>query len=257
MDVNLSLREKTVLITGPFTPMIQYLVHQLTQSGADCVLADPNAKVSVKFCNQINDQREVNPKYGRALSLESDFYSLENIKETVSAAAQAYGGIDVYLDFLMYSGSNKNLISDLGEGFLEMINYQLRAPMAFTGEVLNYFKSRKKGRIIYFFNEGHEQLIYKDLLPHSIRSALTQYTKGISKSLIDTQITINSISLGLTEEYILGHFPESKSIREIISMLKEKEPTLKITEPERVAQAISFLISNAGLGVTGQHIHLT
>ena len=93
-----NLRERTALIVGPFNSTVQSLVMGLTQMGSDCVLLDFDNSASQRFCNQINDAREINPKFGRALGIKSPMKTADDIKDAVGSAAHAFGSVDLFID---------------------------------------------------------------------------------------------------------------------------------------------------------------
>ena len=68
---------------------------------------------------------------------------------------------------------------------------------------------------------------------------------------------MNSLSIALTEEYILEHDPEAKSIKEAMEKMKSIDPSLKITEADKVSQTISFLVSPMGATLNGQNFSLS
>ncbi|MNS95261.1 hypothetical protein D3C72_1295130 [compost metagenome] len=68
---------------------------------------------------------------------------------------------------------------------------------------------------------------------------------------------MNVLSLGLTEEYILAQFPEATSIKEAVEKLKQRDPSLRITEPDKVTNTVTYLVSQYGAALNGQVISLT
>jgi 3-oxoacyl-[acyl-carrier protein] reductase len=70
-------------------------------------------------------------------------------------------------------------------------------------------------------------------------------------------VAVNCVSLGLTEEYLQGHFPDSTSIKQSAEMMKVFDPSIKLTEPDKISNALLFLCSPLGISVTGQHLVLT
>ncbi len=65
------------------------------------------------------------------------------------------------------------------------------------------------------------------------------------------------LKLGLTEEFILAQHPEAKSIKEAVEKMREKEPHLRITEPDKITNTVTYLVSQYGAAVAGQVISLS
>jgi 2-hydroxycyclohexanecarboxyl-CoA dehydrogenase len=252
MDIQFNLRERTVIIAGPFSSTIQNLVFGLTRMGADVALLDKDAAQATKFCQNVTDQREVNDKQGRAMALPCDLSNPANIKDAVGKVAQTFGGIDIYVDaFLDNQKSTFSLEGELSDFDSQILN-NLKIPLMMTQNIVSYLRSRKKGRIIYLLNQSVLNADPQDVLTVATRSGLIQYAKSLSKLAKDFNLTVNVLSLGLTEEYVLGHFPECKSIKEAVEKLKLIDPSIRISEPEKIANSVIYLASQFGNGLTGQ-----
>ena len=250
MDFN--LKERTALIYGPFSTTVQSLVMGLTQMGADCVLLDTDNAPSQRFCSQINDAREINPKFGRAMGIKSLLRNENDIKDAVGSAAQSFGSVDLYIDAMLMNRTNQFKIGEALKTLDEDIHQNLKVSLLLTHAILNFLKNRKRGRILYLMNET-----YPDPVLAASRGALARFSESLSKQIAEHNITVNTLTLGLTEEWVLSQHPEAKSIKEAVELMKVKDPSLRITEPDKVTNAIAFLLSQSGTAVNGQHIRLT
>ncbi|WP_347359197.1 SDR family oxidoreductase [Bdellovibrio sp.] len=247
-----NLRERTTLIVGPFSSTVQSLVIGLTQMGSDCVLLDFDNSASQRFCNQINDAREINPRYGRALGVKSAMKTADDIKDAVGSAAQAFGSVDLFIDAQTYNMQNRYKIGDSIDYLDEEIQQNFKSSVMLTHAVLNFLKNRKRGSILYLLNE-----VYPDPIQAGARGALVPFAQSLAKQVAEHNITVNVLKLGLTEEYILAQHPEAKSIKEAIEALKVKEPHLRITEPDKITNTVTYLVSRFGAAVNGQVISLS
>ncbi|KYG69298.1 3-ketoacyl-ACP reductase [Bdellovibrio bacteriovorus] len=252
MENGFNLRERTALIVGPFTTTVQSLMMGLTQMGSDCVLLDFDNAGSQRFCNQINDAREINPKFGRALSIKSPMKTPEDIKDAVGTAAQSFGSVDLFIDAQVYNKPNRFKIGDPLTHLDDEVLHGFKSSVMLTHAVLNFLKNRKRGRILYLLNES-----YPDPVMAGARGALVPFAQTLAKQVSEFNITVNCLKLGLTEEFILAQHPEAKSIKEAVEKLKEKEPHLRITEPDKITNTITYLVSQYGAAVNGQVISLT
>lgn len=252
MEANFNLRERTALIVGPFTSTVQNLMMGLTQLGSDVVLLDFDNASSQRFCNQINDSREVNPKFGRALSIKSPMKTPNDIKDAIGTAAQTFGSVDLFIDAQTYDKPNRFVIGQPLDHLDEEVQTNFKSSVMLTHAVLNFLKNRKRGRILYLLNEN-----YPDPIMAGARGALVPFAQCLSKQVAEHNITVNVLKLGLTEEFILGQFPESKTIKEALEKMRAKEPHLRITEPDKITNTVTYLVSNYGSAVNGQVISLS
>lgn len=224
----------------------------LTQMGSDVVLLDFDNASSQRFCNQINDSREVNPKFGRAISIKSPMQTVNDIKDAIGTAAQTFGSVDLFIDAQTYDRPNKFVIGQPLEHLDDEVQMNFKSTVLLTHAVLNFLKNRKRGRILYLLNEN-----YPDPIIAGARGALVPFAQTLSKQIAEHNITVNVLKLGLTEEFVLNQFPQAKSIKEAVEQLKAKEPHVRITEPEKITNTITYLVSNYGAAVNGQVISLS
>lgn len=257
MENGINLHQKVVLIAGPMTTTLSSIVMSLTRLGADCVVLDPDKSVASAFANQINDAREINDKYGRAMVIQGDFKTSDQVKDAVGKAAQTFGGLDIYIDALMIQQPTPMKFDGNIESFDGLIEKHLKLPLMLTQSVMAYLKSRKKGRVIYMLNESPVAKIKEDIVAQAVRSGLIQFSQALAKQASEFNVTVNSMAVALTEEYILAHDPESKSIKEAMEKMKAVDPSLKITEADKISQTIAFLVSPMGATMNGQKFTLS
>ena len=256
MDIGFNLRERTVLIAGPFSSTVQSLTMSLAQMGADVAVVDKNITVATRYCSQVTDQREVNSKFGRAFAFEADLTQPKAVKDVVGRVAQSYGSVDILIDAHMINEPTPFEETEIDK-LDELYAYSLKPAIQLTQASLGFMKNRKRGRIIYLMNDALLKGNPQDVLQTAVRTGLVSYSQSLSRALTEFNITVNCLSLGLTEEFILGHYPGEGTIKEVTQKLKEKDPTLKITEADKVTQGIIFIASQMGVAITGQVITMT
>jgi 3-oxoacyl-[acyl-carrier protein] reductase len=257
MDFNVSLKERTVLIAGPFSSTVQNLIIGLTNVGADVAFLDQDANQATKFCANVTDQREVNPKLGRAIAIPVNMSERNQIKEAVGQVAQSFGSVDIYLDaMLMNKPTPMNLQGDESD-IDQIITWNLKTTLLLTQTVVPFLRGRKRGRIIYLMNNSILAGSYADLYASAARSGLVHFAKNLARQVSELSMTVNVLALGLTEEYVLAQSPAGPSIREAIEKMKLIDPHIKLTEPDKISNSVIYLASQLGNAVSGQLITLT
>jgi 3-oxoacyl-[acyl-carrier protein] reductase len=257
VDAGFNLHQRVALIAGPLSSTVSSIVMGLTRLGADCVILDPDKSVPQAFINHINDTREINDKFGRAAFIPSDLTSKEQIKDLIGRASQVFGGLDIYIDALMINQPTPMKIDEVIEGLDLLIDKHLKSSLYLTNGVLAFFKSRKRGRIIYLLNDSPAAKAKEDVLVQAVRSGFVKFSAALAKQVSEFNITANTLSIALTEEYILAHEPDTKSIKEALEKMKQADPTLRITEPDKITQTVIFLVSPLGIAINGQTLNLS
>ncbi|WP_413586194.1 SDR family oxidoreductase [Bdellovibrio sp. HCB274] len=257
MENSLNLHQRVALIAGPMTSTLSSIVMNLTRMGADCVILDPDKTVASPFINQINDAREISDKYGRAMAIQTELKTAEQIKDAVGKAATTFGGLDIFIDANMIQKPTPIRLDGGIDSVDEMLDRHLKLPLMITQAVLGYLKSRKKGRIIFMLNDSPVAKIKEDVLAKAARTGLVGFAEALAKQTSEFNVTVNTLRVALTEEYILAHDPESKSIKEAMEKMKLIDPSLKITEADKISQTVAFLVSPMGATMNGQTFSLS
>ena len=78
----------------------------------------------------------------------------------------------------------------------------------------------------------------------------------IAAELREKMVTVNGLSLGVTEDLILKHYPKSGSIKKSLDELKEAHAEVRLVENMDVAACLSYLACAYSASLTGQVIQL-
>ena len=253
----MNLDQRTVVILGPVKATMQNVVMTLTTMGADVAIVDANADQMQRFCQTVTDQREVNEKHGRAMTVKVDFNQVSSVKDGLSKVAQSFGSIDVLIDSMSSSMPTPFAVSGKEEELDPIIHQNLTVSLKATQYVSGFLKSRKRGRIIYLLQDAFNRGNMEDAMASAARTGLLAFSKALSRQLQEFNVTVNCLSLGLTEEYLMGHFPDSKSIKEAHEKMKAMDPVMRISDPEKIANAIVYLAGPSGAAITGQNLILS
>ncbi len=248
----MKLLERTTLISGPCHRVTQFVAIHLTSLGGDVALLNEDP-LSERFTLQLMDQREVNEKFGRAITVPTQLDSKTSLTDGVARVAESFGGIDAYIDANMFH--HVGLVSEelKIDEIDRLIQTNLRSPLCLTQSILKYMEGRKRGSIIYLVHDllrwGHPGLS----LEASTRLGLIGLTRGLARELGYGNITVNCVGIGLTEEYLLKIYPEM-TLREAEKRFQQEIPGIRLTSLDKIAELVAFLIGSGGTGVTGQYV---
>ena len=253
-ESSFKLTDRTVLLTGPCTTYNQAIASKFTQLGANVALVDRNVEKSGRFAAQLMDAREVHERYGRAIALQADLSKPHHVQDAVSRAAEAFGALDIYIDGLMVTDVKKFREPTALDDLDRILDVNLRSPLMLTHGVLRFLESRKRGRIIYMLQDlsrlGHDS----NGLMAATRTGLMSFAKTMSRELAPSNITVNCVALGVTEDFLMSQNPAATSIQTAQEQLLRQYTHAPLMEPERMANLVAFLASPLGIGITGQTI---
>ena len=244
-DSALRLQDKTILMTGPFNGITQALLRTMTEFGSDIAYVSDDNPNSDKYTNGINEAREVNPHYGRAAFFNLPMNDEEQITEGFGRVAETFGRMDVLIDANPLTWSK-----DFEAGLSRSRSIAERA--------LPFFYAKQRGRVLYVFeDESLERLDLPVTMTNEGRRALAERIENLARENRGKQVTVNGLSLGVTEDFVLRHFAKMGSIRRAMDELSQKHEGLKLVESTDVGLGAAYLASALSGSVTGQVLRLT
>ncbi|MES2855651.1 MAG: SDR family oxidoreductase, partial [Bdellovibrionota bacterium] len=251
---------------GPCNTVNQSIAVKFTQLGCNVAMLDRNVERTQRFADQLMDAREINERYGRAISVQADLSKLHHVQDAVSRSAEAFGGIDIYIDGIMTNEpkpfSDPNALEDIDR----LIDVNLRAPLMMTHAVMRFLQGRKRGRIIYLMHDIIRLGVPGNALLAMTRTGLSSFARTLAREIGDTGVTANCVAMGITEEYLMGQGKimdatpapqggvQKSSMQEWQRQLLSIHPQANMVETDRIANLVAFLASPLGAGVTGQTI---
>lgn len=251
METNIRLNDKTVVLVGPFGPIMQNLIPRISESGADvCALTD-DVKTAQRVCQNVLDQHEVLEHHGRAAAFELTKLDAKSIEVAFGRAAELFGTTDVLIDLNLLSTkipfySNNPPTDEVNKNFSEA--FERLSAISKVG--VNFVRSRAKGRLIYLFHlldawaaEKAKSDVYTNFYSHINKLAFEYRAQSL---------TVNGISVGVSEEYLLSRFPKSSSIRLAHQELIKTIPHSKMVDFAEIANLTTFIASPLSSGINGQ-----
>lgn len=242
----MKLQDRTVLMVGPFNGVVQALLRTMTEFGCDIALVSDEKSFAPRFVEGLNDLREARPDYGRAAHFALAMRSEADIREALGRVAETFGRMDILID-----------ANPLGWNGQTSVEQALGVSLKLNEAVRPFFQAKQRGRAIYLFEDASLEALGMPVVPASAREALIHQIQGVALASRPFQVTVNGLSVGVTEDFILSRFPKSASIRKSLDELKVAHPSLKLVETTDVALGAAYLASGLSGCLTGQILRLT
>lgn len=268
LDASFKLNERTALLTGPCTTINQAIATKLTSLGCNVALVDRNIERSQRFAEQLMNAREINERFGRATSIQADLSKSHHVQDAASRAAEAFGGLDIFIDGLMTTDVREFRDPQALEDLDRLMDVNLRSPLMMTHAVLKFLEGRKRGRVIYIQHDVVRLGLERNGILAATRGGLPDFTRILAREIAANNVTANVVSLGVSEEFLiqqssppgtagsrgLGAATTPTSINDALATLRGTFPKASMIEPDRVANVVAFLASPLAAGITGQTI---
>lgn len=218
----------------------------MTEFGSDVAFVCSGTSYAGKYVDGVNEAREANPHYGRAAHFDLPVNAPEEIKEALSRVAETFGRMDVLMDAYPLTWDEKTDTTSA-----------LRSCRERAQALVPFFQAKQRGRVIHFMGDTCLTKLGLPLLPESVRLALEEHVRTLALEYRQWAVTVNALALGVTEDFILRHFPQSGSIRKSLTELQKVHPEIKLVESTEVALGAAYLASALSASLTGQTLRLT
>ena len=242
--MDLSLKNKVVLITGASRGIGQATAMGLAKAGADVAIASRKIADLEKVAEEIK-------KLGRkCLPVAAHIGKIEEINNLVKNVMEEFGKIDILINNAATNPTMAAAIDVDDRAWDSIMNLNLKGLFFLSQAVARIMKEKGGGKII---NIASIAGITPDILPvYSISKAgVIMATKVMAQQWAIYNIRVNAIAPGLTKT----RFSEALwKNQDILNIAMNRTPLARPAEPEEMVGAIIYLASDASSYVTGQVI---
>lgn len=244
-DSALRLQDKTVLLVGPFNGVIQACIRTLTEFGCDVAYAGPHNPGALRYTDGINEAREVHANYGRAAFFVSPLSSEKDVQELLGRITESLGRIDILIDAtpLMWDARTEPSA--------------IETSLILVQKAVPFLLAKQRGRIMFIFEDPCLETIVPTTNVSGLREALLEKITTLAKEHVTKNITVNGISIGVTDDFLLKNMPKSPSLKKSLEQLQKEYPQLRLVECHDIALSAAYLASALSGSVTGQTLRLT
>jgi len=242
--MELSLKNKVVLLTGASRGIGQAAAIGLAKAGADLAIASRKLPDLEKVAAEIK-------KLGRkCVPIATHIGRLEEINSLVKRVLDEFGKIDILVNNAATNPSMASAMDIDDRAWDSIMNLNLKGLFFLSQAVARSMKEKGGGKII---NIASIAGISPDILAvYSISKAgVIMATKVMAQQWGQYNIRVNTVAPGLTKtkfsEALWGN-------PDILNIAMRRTPLARPAEPEEMVGAILFLASDASSYVTGQVI---
>lgn len=215
-------------------------------------LAAEGAKVAINFAGNLAKAEEVKAEIesngGEALLVQGNVADFETVNEIVKKIVDAWGRLDILVN---NAGITRdNLLLKMSESdFDEVIATNLKGVFNCTKAVTKLMMKQRTGRIVNMSsvvalmgNAGQTNYA-------AAKAGVIGFTKSAAKEFAPRGITVNAIAPGFIGTDMTSAIPEK-----IKDEMLKNIPLGRFGNPEDVANAVMFFVSEDAAYITGQVI---
>lgn len=241
----LRLQDKTIFLTGPFNGITQAIISTLTEFGASVAYVNDKTPNAGKYTEGVNESREIHPNWGRAAHYLLPMENEKQVTEALGRVAESLGRMDAMVD-----------ATPLGWNATTDSEAALSACAMLAEKALPFLQAKHRGRIIYIGEDPSLKAI-APTMPGELHTSWLGHIEKIAGALRGTSVTVNALSVGVTDDFLLKAYPKNSSLKRTFEELAKTHARLKLVEYTDVAHGIVYLSSNLSSSLSGQSLRLT
>jgi 3-oxoacyl-[acyl-carrier protein] reductase len=236
-------------VTGASDGIAESIARTLAREGASVAI------VSRSLDRTQHVARQIEADGGTAVALQADVKRAEDVRDMVKAVLERFGKVDILVNGVG-GFKGKAGIEEISEAqWDDVIELNMKTAFLCAQAVAGPMKAQRSGRIVNIGSQaGSGPNAHADsFLPYgAAKAGLIGFTKHLAKQLGPHGITVNAVSPGTTLT------TRSRANRDAASIerIKAQNPMGTLVEPQDTAEAVLFLVSEAGRYITGVNLNV-
>lgn len=188
--------------------------------------------------------------YNNIVFRHMDVTDYEQCAEVIGSIVQQFGAIDVLIN---NAGITRDAVFSkmTKQQWDEVLRVNLDGMFNVTRQVVESMKDQAFGRIVNVSSVNAQKGQFSQTNYAASKAGIYGFTKSLAQELMMKNITVNSISPGYVNTRLM------QGIRpDILDQIIQLIPAKRLAEPEEIAWAIEFLISEKSGYITGANLSI-
>ena len=240
----MDLTGKVALVTGAAQGIGKAVAMLLAQRGADIIISDINLEKAEETSKEI---AALGP---RAMAIRANVAVVEEVEKMVQSIIERFGQIHILVNNAGIA-RDKLLLRMTEEDWDLVLDINLKGTFNCTKAVIRYMSKQRYGKIVNIASVVGEMGNAGQANYSASKAGVIGFTKTIAREFASRGINVNAIAPGYIVTPMTEVLPEKAK-----EDLKRMIPMERLGQPEDVAQAAFFLVSEASNYITGQVINV-
>lgn len=241
----MKLEGKKALVTGASRGIGRAIALALAAAGADVAVNYAGSEAAAKEV-----AAEIEAMGRKAFVVQADISQNAASTEMVDAVVKEFGRIDILVN---NAGITRDglLMRMKEEDWDAVLTTNLKGVFNCTKAAVKYMMKQRAGRIVSISsvvgligNAGQANYA-------AAKAGVIGFTKAVAKEVAARGITVNAVAPGFIKTDMTSVLPEK-----VVESLVANIPQSRLGEPEDIAKAVLFLVSDDANYITGQTLHV-
>jgi 2-hydroxycyclohexanecarboxyl-CoA dehydrogenase len=188
---------------------------------------------------------------GRAASADADVSELAAVEAAVRAIEDALGPVELLVNNAGWERLALFVESDPGL-WDRIIAVNFRGVLNTTRAVLPGMIGRGRGRIVSISSDAGRVGSTGEAVYSGCKAAIIGFSKALAREVARRGVTVNVVCPGPADTQLLADVMTGERGQKILAGLQRAIPLGRLAQPEDVAGAVAYLVSEEAAYVTGQ-----
>ncbi len=238
------LEGKVAIVTGAAQGIGKAISLLLARRGADVVSADINIEKAEETASEIESIGR------RSIAVKVNVADPEDVERMVQTVIERFGKIDILVNNAGIT-RDRLILRMTEEDWDAVMDINLKGTFNCTKSCIRHMSRQKSGKIVNIASVVGEMGNAGQANYAASKAGVIGFTKTIAREFAQRGINVNAIAPGYIQTPMTEALPEK-----VKEELKRLIPMERLGQPEDVAQAVLFLVSEASSYITGQVLNV-
>jgi NAD(P)-dependent dehydrogenase (short-subunit alcohol dehydrogenase family) len=238
------LKNKVAVVTGGGTGIGKAISVKFARLGADIAIMHRKEENVKKGTSEIS-------KFGRCIGFKADLRNFEEVEGAFKKVAEHYGKIDI-----LVNNAGGQFLAPIEKispnGFDAVVKTNLYNTFYCCKVAGEYMKKQGGGKIVNMATIYAVKSAAGMVHSGAARAGVINLTRSLALEWAKYNINVNAVAPGFVDTE--GLKQELINNKDALRKLKKEVPLKRFATPEEIADAVTYLASDAASYITGQTI---